>query len=227
MIKNIIIWLLFILANSVFALEESKVINIGGKYITVSSPYGFHIETDKEILRMLKNLLPKDQISLEVAISPNIESEKYRAIMISTIPTLKNNNISNKSFKYFSKTLIEQQYTLLNEYKHKVNEFTDYAVKSLNNEFNNNTRVSLDELTALGVFINNDNAVSMAVVVNGQFASDNYSDNTPQISTVSYLKIKNRLLLVHLFSDYIDNQDILWAKSKTKEIVGLLLKVNN
>jgi len=44
---------------------------------------------------------------------------------------------------------------------------------------------------------------------------------------VSYLKIKNRLILVHLFSDYIDNKDILWAKSKTKEIVGLLLKVNN
>jgi hypothetical protein len=56
---------------------------------------------------------------------------------------------------------------------------------------------------------------------------DEYSDDTPQIGTVSFLRIKNRLVLAYLYSDYIDSKDVIWAKSKTKELVDLLLKVNN
>jgi len=227
MIKNIIIGFLLILANSTFAFEESKVINIGGKYITVSSPYGFHIETDKEMLEVLESLFPKDKVSLKVVISPNIDNEKYRSIMIATIPQLKDKNIFKEEYKYISKILVEQQYTMLNQYKDMVNEGVEYAATAFNNEFNNNTVASVDELTTLGVFIDKENVISMAVIVSGQITSDDFSDNTPQISTVSFLRIKNRLILAYLYSDYIDSKDILWAKSKTKELVELLLKVNN
>jgi len=225
--RNIIIGFLLILSSVVYAFEESKVINIGGKYITVSSPYGFHIETDKEVLRVFKSMFPTDKMSLEVFISPNVDDSKHRYMFITTIPQLKSKDLSKKSYKFISKVLVDQQYTLMNTVKGEADKILQEGVATFNDEFDVNAEVSIDEITTLGVFLNKENAISMAVMIMGQFSMDEYSDDTPQIGTVSFLRIKNRLVLAYLYSDYIDSKDVIWVKSKTKELVDLLLKVNN
>ena len=147
--------------------------------------------------------------------------------MVATLSKFEDKNISKKEFKYLSKILVEQQYTLLSTVKDRVDKVVESSIGSINDSYNLNAEASIDEMTSMGVFIDKEDAVSMAVEVKAQISMDGYSDNTPQIATMSFLRIKNRLVVAYLYSDYIDGKDIAWAKSKTNELIDLLLKVNN
>ena len=205
---------------------NSATIDVGGKDILVTAPYGFRIVNDQELISILKSMSPAENIEAEVFISPDVESERWRQLLIATFPGLKDKNISKRSFKFISKSLVEQQHTLLNKVKDKVDESLESGIRSVNDKYDLNAAGSIDEMTSFGVFIDKENVVSMAAEVKGKFSMDGYSDSTPQIVTMSFVRVKNRLIAAYVYSDYIDGKDVVWAKSKTKEFVSLLLKEN-
>ena len=207
--------------------SKSTIINLGGNKVTISSPYGFHIENDNELIKILKTMFSSGEMSIKVILSPDIDSDRFRIMMVVTLSKFEDKNISKKEFKYLSKILVEQQYTLLSTVKDRVDKVVESSIGSINDSYNLNAEASIDEMTSMGVFIDKEDAVSMAVEVKAQISMDGYSDNTPQIATMSFLRIKNRLVVAYLYSDYIDGKDIAWAKSKTNELIDLLLKANN
>ena len=213
------------ISNPVFT--KSKQIDIGGKKITIKSPYGFYIENSKEIIDFFEQIYPKDIIEVQAIILPEKYDENFtRNIVVASLSNFKS-YVSDSQFDALSKVLVKQQYTLLSKVKDKTDKIIEDAMKNLNDNYDMEVSGSLDELTSLGLFINKDDAVSLAAIMEGQISFDGEVDSTPMIGSFSYLNLKGRLAVVYVYDEYIDNKNLIWVKSKTKELVDLLLEVNN
>lgn len=206
---------------------KSKQIDIGGKKITIKSPYGFYIEDSAEIIDFFEQIFPKEMIDVQAIILPKKNNEDFaRYIVVVSLSKFKG-YISDSRFDVLSKALVKQQYTLLNKVKDKTDKLVIDAMKNINDKYDMDASGSIDEMTSLGVFIDKDDAVSMAAIMEGQFSFDGEVDSTPMIGSVSYLNLKDRLVVFYVYDNYTDNKNLIWVKSKTKELVDLLLQVNN
>ncbi len=207
---------------------KSKVINIDDKRITVPSPYGFYIENDKEVLDLFKLIFPKDVITIQAIIFPEKYDDNFsRYIMIASMVEFEKQVLSDRKFKELSKFLVKQQYTLLNKVKGDIDKVLETGIKNFKDKYDMDVSGSIDETTSLGLFINKDNALSLAVIMEGQFSFDGDVDSTPMIATISYLNLKNRFVVAYVYNEYKDNKNLVWVKSKTRELVDLLLQANN
>jgi len=228
-LKNIFIGICLLIYSSLsLAVQDSKVVNIGGKYITIVSPYGFYIENDKDIADLFKDILPKDKVNIQALILP----EKYdendsRVIAVVSIIEIEKKNMSEKLFNILSRLLVEQQYTFLNKIKDSIDKLDETIRKNLKDKYDVEIYGSIDEATSLGVFINKKNAVGVTTIMEGRWVFEGEVDDVPMIGTMTYLNLKNRLVYAVVYKDYNDSKDVLWVKSKTKELVDLLLEVNN
>ena len=208
---------------------RSTQVNLAGKRITIPAPYGFRIESDKEMIDVFSTLFPKD-FSIKAIIIPDeykyVDDLSKYALVVSLIP-FEQKTLSDKSFKSMSKIVVEQQYTPLNKIKGGIDKFLDAGIKNFNDKYDMDMDGSISEITSLGLFINKKDAFSLATIMEGEVSVAGEVDATPMVATISYLNLKNKLIVVYLYSDYIDSKDMVWIKSKTKEFVDLLLQANN
>ena len=166
--------------------------------------------------------------TVQAVMYPVKEQEKSnRYITINSIKAFEKKNYSKESFKSISDAVVKNQHTFLRKTKKIIDTINKESIKRINDKYDININNRIDEATSLGLFHKRDNAVSLAAIVQGEVSMDGYIDDALQIMSMSILRIKGKILYVYVYSDYTGDIDIIWVKSKTRELVNLLLEVNN
>ena len=224
MIKNLLVFLFVVYSGLGFSLETSKVVDVGGKGITLKSPSGFHISNDSSVLEFWQTAL--DKFSIRAAIVPNNGGDDSRSMVILTNPSSDKFNLTKDLFIDATRVLIRSQATLIESLKGEIKEFNEIASKKLKEKYGVNYKSSVDDSTKVNVFIDTDSAVSFFSIIEGSFSLASYVDNSPQVASISYLRLKDKLIVLNMYSAYRDIDDIVWIKKKTKEVVALLISAN-
>ncbi len=86
--------------------------------------------------------------------------------------------------------------------------------------------MKINETTPLGVFIDNDNAISFGTIIDVEASVDNESDKSLMFASTTFANIKSKVVVLYIYSLYNSEKDVVWAKAKTNEIINLLLEEN-
>ena len=226
MIRALFISLIFVYSGTGLSLETSKVIDVGGKEITLKSPSEFHMSEDLHVLEYWKTVL--GNFSLRALAVPNVDNDKdSKFIMLLTQSSTDKLNFTKDLFVASTKILVQNQATLMESLKGYIKELNDQATKRLNEKYGVNHRFNLVDSTKLNVFINNDRAVSFYNIQESQFSIGSYKNDEYVVGSITYLRLKDKLVVLYIYSDYKDIQDIVWLRNKTIETVDMLLKINS
>lgn len=223
MVKRLLVLLLFAHSLTSLALESSKVIDVDGKEITLKAPDGFHISSELSVLEFWQTALGK--FSIRAAIVPN-NGDDSRSMVVLTNPSSDKLNLTKNLFIDATRVLIRNQANLMESLKGEIKEFNEIASKKLKEKYGVIYKSSIDDSTKVNVFIDTDNAVSFFSILEGKLSLAGYVDNSPQVGSISYLRLKDKLIVLNMYSSYRGVDDIDWIMKKTKEVVGLLTKAN-
>lgn len=203
-------------------------INIGGEAIKIVSPNGYDIETRQDVVDLFIDSFSSDRIRFRVLIIPESESDldKGRSMAIATVPKFEN-KITQKRYSDFIDILVEQQQTLMDKATTIADKTLKKGFSNINNKYGTEMKVEVQDMSSLGAFISEKDVTSLAAIVDGEIYLEGGYDRTPQIVSMSVLRIKDRLVSAYVYSNYSTESDIAWVKSKTREFVNLLLKSNN
>ena len=223
MIKRLLVLLLFTHSLTSLALETSKVINVDGKEITLKAPDGFHMSNDPNVLEFWQTALGK--FSIRAAIVSN-NGDDSKSMVVLTSPSSDKLNLNKNLFIDATRVLIRNQANLVKALKGEIKEFNETASKKIKEKYGVDYKNSIDDSTKANVFIDTDNAVSFFSILRGKLSFEGHVDNSPQAGSISYLRLKDKLVVLNIYSSYSGIDDIDWIMKKTKEVVGLFLESN-
>ena len=217
------------LISLVYADAENFSFKTSNTVINVKTPSGFFESSyiDPEIEELVKMLYPRELFNFHSVLVPKDFYEKNdRYIILVTLTELNDTNISKGDFKDLKDTLRDEQLTLMSEILDDANEIIDNSVSDINSNWGTDLKLSINETTPLGVFIDSNKAISINTIMAGNFSASGVEENLLVLNSTTFIHIKNRLIIAYVYSNFNSSTDIIWLEAKTKELVELMLKAN-
>jgi len=211
------------LANSTtfsFKLDNSE--------INVRAPNGFYdaSSVNPEFLKFIKTFYP-ETFDIHTVLVPKPPFDKEgRYIILLTLSGFDGRNATGKQFDNLRDFMREQQYTFMSEMGEDAKKFIESGVSSVNDKYDEKYNLIVNEITPLGVFIDNSKSLSFSAIMSRDETKNGNTVRALQVASTTYLHIKNKLLVSYLYSDFNSEKDLVWLKAKTQELIGLLLKYN-
>lgn len=228
--KIVLFCFIFGLLNPTFADSRNFSFKIHNTKIDVRTPDGFYESSYilPERLEMVQTMFP-DYLTVQAVLAPKGSSDNERIAryyIFATPNKLDKRKISQKDFDGLRDLMREQQYTLMNQHRDKIDAAIKEGSMKISNKNNIKYELTVDEISPLGVFIDNKNAISFNTISNTDITVDGVNLSFPQACTMSLVFLKNKLVYLYGYSDYDSDRDITWIESKTNEAVSLLIRNN-
>ena len=230
--KILLYVILFALSLSVNADTGVVEVDVGGVRISVKAPNGYReiILVSPETRKILETFTPPSNRLLAGFVSEedfdsimkDEEPDFNRYILLQSNRNLENRDFSKAQFQILTNQLKEQQNTILQKEKSKVNKLLDDASKSLSDDFDTSVNIKMGEQITLGLF--NDSSNSIGLITLARYAGEVGGDKFDYIMAggVSFVLARGKLLYIYAFSRYENQNDIDWVKSKSRELTDTL-----
>ena len=218
------------LTSSAYADSRNFSFKVNKTKINVRTPDGFYESSyiAPGRLDMAKTLLPQT-LNVQAVLLPKgvTDFERLtRYIILVTEKRLEKRKITQKDFNNLRELLREQQFTLLNKWKEKIDEEVEAGALRISNESGLKYKFLVGETTPLGVFIDNKKVISINTISNMKTSLEGTNYDFLQVASSSMVFVKNKIIMAYIYSDFDSEKDIIWIEDKTKETVNLLIKNN-
>lgn len=229
-------WLM--LLGSIANAETQNIqIEVGGTMINVPSPAGFHEISDlsPETRKRAETMTPPQNRLIAVFVSEadlgrimkGDAPEFGRYMFLQVFRDLENRNISRSQFQQLGTQIKQQQNTLSTKLKDKADSFIEGAADKLSKDSAISLSLKMGEIVPLGVFLEQSNAVSLAMLAKYQVSAEGEKLDYVVISGTSWVRVKQKVLYANVYSTYKSQDDLNWVRSKSREWVNSLLTFNN
>jgi len=216
-------------AGITYADARNFSIKVHNTEIDVRAPDGFYESSyiDPLALEIFSKLMPDDLHAHALLIPKEGMTDNNRYIGLVTVKAVERLKLSQRLFnKEIRKTMREEQFTLMNSLKDEVDDLFVEKSRSFSNDYDIEISLKLNETTPLGVFLDNSDSIGFATIMNMEVSADEYSEKAPLISATVFLRVKNKLVVIYVYSNYNSMKDVVWVKAKAKEFTSLLLSNN-
>jgi hypothetical protein len=149
-----------------------------------------------------------------------------RYMILVTNKKVDKHKISQNFFDETREQMREQQFTLMNEYRDKIDDILKGGTSRVLKEYDVDFITEIGETVPLGVFIDNKNVIGLKMISNTSISTNGVNHSFLQLGSFSMVFVKNKIVNVYIYSDFNSEKDIVWIEGKTKELVNLLLKNN-
>ena len=230
--KILLYVVLLTLSLSVKADIGEVEIDVGGVPISIKAPNGFReiILVSPETRKIMETLTPPTNRLLAGFVSEedfgrimkDEEPDFNRYIMLQSNRNLENRNFSKEQFQMLTRQLKEQQNTILQEQKSKVEKLLEGASKSFADDFDTSVDIKMGEQITLGIFNDKPNTIGLMSLAkySGEVGNDKF--DYIMAGGVSFVLARGKLIYVYVFSLYESQNDIDWVKSKSRELISTL-----
>jgi hypothetical protein len=215
--------------STVHADARNFNITVHNTEINVRAPDGFYESSyiDPLVLEIFSKLMPDDLRTHAILIPKDGMNDDSRYMALVTVKEVEKLKLSQRMFdKEIRRTMRQQQFTLMNSIKDEINDLFIEKSSIFSDEYDVEINLKANEITPLGVFLDNSDSIGFATIVNIEVSAEGYSDKSPLINATVFLKVKNKLVVIYVYSKYKSMKDVVWTKAKAKEFSSLLLKGN-
>lgn len=227
---------LFLAVTPVSANTKNIKIDVGGLKIDIHAPEGFHevSSISPETRELAEIMTPPENRLLAVFISDedlrkitNGEKADFnRYMLLQVYRKTENTNVSPEQFQKISSQIKEQQNTLLVNAKEYIDNHFDGVTEKLSKESDVFLQIKIGEQIPLGIFLDKQNALGFANLSKYMIEENGQQNTNVLTACSSVILIKDKLLFSYVYSNYKAQNDIIWAKSTSKEWVNSLLTAN-
>jgi hypothetical protein len=217
------------LIGTVYADARNFSIKVHNTEINVRAPDGFYESSyiDPLVSEIFSKLMPDDLRIHAILIPKDGMDDDSRYMVLVTVKEVEKLKLSQRMFdKEIRKIMREQQFTLMNSLKDEINDLFIEKSNTFSNDYDMNISLKTNEMTSLGVFLDNSDSIGFATIMNMEVSAEEYSDKSPIINATVFSKVKNKLIVIYIYSEYRSMKDVVWVKAKAKEFTSLLL-INN
>ncbi len=229
--------LVIFITNPTYADTKNIQVNVGGVKIDVQAPTKFYeiSKISPETRKIVEGFVPPTNRLLAIFVSEeDLEKvtkgelpELNRYMLLQTYRKLETKNISTKQFQIVIKQIKEQQDTVFNKEKDKIDKLVDNAAEQISNEYDTSMEIKIGEIVPLGVFYEHPNAIGIAILSKVQVADEEEKLNYAITGAFSTILANGKILYAYTYSTYKNKEDINWVKSKSKEWANSIISPNS
>jgi len=216
------------LIGTAYADARNFSVKIHNTEIKVKAPDGFFESSyvDPFGLEVFTKLMPDELTTHTLLVPKDGISDNNRYMALVTMTELDKFKLSQRVFKKIRDTARKEQFTLMNSIRDKADDLFVEKSKSFSDDYDIDMNIKMNEVTSLGVFLDNKYSIGFATIMNYEFSIEGSSDRVPIINATVMANVKNKLIFIYVYSNYDSMKDITWVKAKANEFVSLLLENN-
>ncbi len=204
-------------------------VKIHNTEIKVKAPDGFFESSyvDLFALEVFSKLMPDGLTTHTLLVPKDGMSDNNRYMALVTMTELDKFKLSQRMFnKEIRDNVRKEQFTLMNSIRDEADDLFVEKSKSFSDDYDIDMNIKMNEVTPLGVFLDNKYSIGFATIMNFEFSIEGSSDRVPIINATVMANVKNKLIFIYVYSNYDSMKDITWVKAKANEFVSLLLENN-
>lgn len=230
--KKILIFLLLSIGiiNVTYADASNFSIKIHNTEIKVKAPDGFFESSyvDPLALELFSKLMPSILTTHTLLVpKDDLANDKNRYMALVTITEFDKSKLSQKGFeKEIRDNVRKEQFTLMNSARGMIDKELTEKSKSISDEYDIDMSFKMNEMTPLGVFLDNKDSIGFVTILNADFLIEDEFEKASVVNATVMANVKNKLITIYVYSNYDSMKDVAWAKAKANEFVSLLLKSN-
>lgn len=200
--------------------------SIGNKSVSIPIPNDW-FEVSSEIPKLFKTFekitLPPNRVV--AAFLPNADKKTPKLNRYTLVLTSKDAekmpDLPSSEFAWFKSQVRNKQDTLVKWFKEKYGDSWSIPDAPSLSKF------KIGEMIPIGIFIDKNNAFAQATIMNTETTSATESSSYRNVVVgAATILVKGKLLNIQVNSTYKTNEDVLWVKATTKELVDLILQAN-
>lgn len=204
---------------------RSLEVSIGGDRFELNSPDGFHEISglSPDLRSIMETVTPPINRLLGVFVSErdlgrilnNDDLEFDRYMLLQTNRQLENRKISENDFKQIASIIRDQQNTLLEDYREKIDSLASEASRDLSENLDLSIDLKIGQQYPLGVFHDTPGVISLAHIGKYRMQIQGQGQEYVMVFSTTLMVVNQRLLYLYVYSEFEDQSDIDWVRSTT------------